>query len=100
MVVDTSWFKGNYPPHISVEAAAVEGVVSVDQLLNDVEWVTIVDKSPAEGDTRNPFKVDAKNRFTHVRLTMHPDGGVARLCQAVAENWQNRKASGAASTGP
>lgn len=79
VVVDTSWFKGNYPPHISVEAAAVEGVVSVDQLLNDVEWVTIVDKSPAEGDTRNPFKVDAKNRFTHVRLTMHPDGGVARF---------------------
>ncbi|NED69739.1 allantoicase, partial [Streptomyces sp. SID10244] len=55
VVVDTSWFKGNYPPFISVEAAAVEGVVSVDQLLDDVEWVTIVEKTAAEGDTRNPF---------------------------------------------
>ncbi|ROZ88751.1 allantoicase [Gordonia sp. OPL2] len=79
VVVDTSWFKGNYPPYISVEAAAVEGVASVGQLLDDTEWVTIVEKSAVDGDTRNPFKVDAKNRFTHVRLSMHPDGGVARF---------------------
>ncbi|ACY23196.1 allantoicase [Gordonia bronchialis DSM 43247] len=79
VVVDTSWFKGNYPPFISVEATAVEGVVSAEELVSDAEWVTIVEKSPAEGDTRNPFTVDATNRFTHVRLTMYPDGGVARF---------------------
>lgn len=79
VVVDTAWFKGNYPPFISVEAAAVEGVPSVQQLLDDTEWTTIIEKSPVDGDTRNPFKVDATSRFTHVRLTMHPDGGVARF---------------------
>lgn len=79
VVVDTSWFTGNYPPFVSVEAAAVDGVVSADQLVHDTDWVTIVERSPVDGDTRNPFKVDAKERFTHVRLTMHPDGGVARF---------------------
>ncbi|MFT4043236.1 MAG: allantoicase [Gordonia sp. (in: high G+C Gram-positive bacteria)] len=79
VVVDTAWFKGNYPPFISVEAATVEGVVSPQQLVEETEWVTIVEKTAVDGDTRNPFRVDAKGRFTHVRLTMYPDGGVARF---------------------
>ncbi|MFW0787546.1 allantoicase [Gordonia sp. CPCC 206044] len=79
VVVDTSWFRGNYPPHISVEAATVDATVPVQQLVDDTEWVTIVEKSPVDGDAQNPFAVDAKQRFTHVRLTMHPDGGVARF---------------------
>ena len=79
VVVDTSWFKGNYPPFVSVEAIAVEGIVSGEELAAADNWMTIVDKRPVDGDTRNPFRVDAKERFTHVRLTMHPDGGVARF---------------------
>lgn len=78
VVVDTSWFVGNYPPYISVEAAAVEGIPTKDELLA-VEWTTIVDKAPVNGDTRNPFRVDSTERFTHVRLSIHPDGGVARF---------------------
>ncbi len=39
----------------------------------------LVPRSPAAGDTRNAFAVDQPQRFTHVRLCMHPDGGVARL---------------------
>ncbi|WP_246222247.1 MULTISPECIES: allantoicase [Gordonia] len=79
VVVDTSWFKGNYPPFISVDAIAVEGIVSGAELAASEDWVTVVEKSAVDGDTRNPFRVDAKERFTHVRLTMHPDGGVARF---------------------
>lgn len=84
VVVDTSWFKGNYPPFVSVEGAAAEGNgsganASADYLLNEANWVTLVDKEPVDGDTRNSFKVDAKDRFTHIRLTMHPDGGIARF---------------------
>jgi allantoicase len=41
--------------------------------------VPIVPKSSLAGDTRNLFPVDDQRRFTHVRLTIHPDGGVARL---------------------
>jgi allantoicase len=78
VVVDTAFFKGNYPPEVSVEGAAVEGHPSPGEL-QDAEWVPLVPRSPAAGDTRNAFAVDQPQRFTHVRLCMHPDGGVARL---------------------
>ncbi|MDV7132747.1 allantoicase [Williamsia muralis] len=79
VVVDTSWFVGNYPPYISVEAAAVEGIPTALELVEETEWTTIVDRVEVNGDTRNPFRVDAKERFTHVRLSIYPDGGVARF---------------------
>ena len=35
--------------------------------------------APVQGDHRNEFGVTVEQRFTHVRLTIYPDGGVARL---------------------
>ncbi|AQT81939.1 allantoicase [Mycolicibacterium litorale] len=78
VVVDTAWFTGNYPPQISVEAACVEGYPSTEDLVH-TEWTTIVERSSVNGDTRNPFKVTSSRRWTHVRLSIYPDGGVARL---------------------
>jgi allantoicase len=78
VVVDTSFFTGNYPPEISVEGAALEGHPSPDEL-NAAEWAPLVPRSPARGDTRNAYPVHATERFTHVRLCQYPDGGVARL---------------------
>lgn len=78
VVVDTAFFKGNYPPECSVEACAVEGYPSPEELA-DADWVEILPKSPLRGDARNEFGIDAEQRFTHVRLNIFPDGGVARL---------------------
>ncbi|MGV0851970.1 allantoicase [Mycolicibacterium phlei] len=79
VVVDTAWFKGNYPPEVSVEALEVDGYPTADELAAHPGWTTIVERAKVYGDTRNPFQVDSENRWTHVRLTMYPDGGVARL---------------------
>jgi allantoicase len=78
VVVDTAFFTGNYPPHASVEACAVAGYPSPEELAG-AEWVTLVPRSPLGGDSRNEFDVDNPLRFTHVRLRVYPDGGVARL---------------------
>ena len=78
VVVDTTWFTGNYPPEVSVEAAALDGYPSVDELL-DAPWVTLLPRSPVNGDSANSFPVEDPHRFTHVRLSIYPDGGVARL---------------------
>ncbi|GAA0714286.1 allantoicase [Dactylosporangium roseum] len=78
VVVDTAWFTGNYPPHISVEATGLEGYPSTDELLS-ATWTTLVAKSPAHGDTENSYEVADRHRYTHVRLTIYPDGGVARF---------------------
>jgi allantoicase len=78
VVVDTAFFKGNYPPEVSVEGTAVDGHPSPEEL-NDADWVTLVPRSPVRGDHRNPFAVHLDERVTHVRLCQYPDGGVARL---------------------
>src|SRR6478735_3259941 len=78
IVVDTAWFKGNYPPFVSVEATSIEGFPTVEEL-HSATWVTLVEKSEVKGDSENPFDVSDRHRFTHVRLTIYPDGGVARL---------------------
>ncbi len=78
VVVDTSFFTGNYPPEVSVEATGAEGFPSPADLAG-ADWVTLVPRSPAKGDTRNAFEVRDPHRYTHVRLSIYPDGGVARL---------------------
>ncbi|HET7172875.1 MAG TPA: allantoicase [Nocardioidaceae bacterium] len=78
VVVDTSWFRGNYPPYVSAEAAWVDGYPSPGELLAS-DWQTIVARSPASGDTENVYRVDDGRRWSHVRLSIYPDGGVARL---------------------
>ncbi|MBW8484365.1 allantoicase [Actinomadura parmotrematis] len=78
VVVDTAWFKGNYPPHASVEACALPGHPSPAELA-DAPWTEIVPRSPLKGDAAHAFPVDSGRRFTHVRLNMFPDGGIARL---------------------
>jgi allantoicase len=78
VVVDTAFFTGNYPPIVSVDAAGIEGYPTADEL-NAAPWTTIVARSPVTGHALNEFGVDMPQRFTHVRLWMHPDGGIARL---------------------
>ncbi|HZC69489.1 MAG TPA: allantoicase [Jatrophihabitans sp.] len=77
--IDTAHFKGNYPPHASVEATTLLGYPTVDEV-RAADWLPVLDKVDLAGDTSNVFPVDAPDRLvTHVRLTIHPDGGVARL---------------------
>ncbi|MTD55314.1 allantoicase [Amycolatopsis pithecellobii] len=78
VIVDTAFFTGNYPPYASIEAVAVEDYPSPAEL-SALKWTTLVPKSPLQGDTENFLAVWSPYRWTHVRLTIHPDGGVARL---------------------
>jgi allantoicase len=74
VVVDTAYFTGNYPPFASVEGACVLDYAEPDA------WFPLVSKSAVTGDTANELTVEGPERLvTHVRLTIYPDGGVARL---------------------
>ena len=77
-VVDTAFFLGNYPPQASLEGASIEGYPPVSALA-DADWVPLLPLSPLAGGTENRFAVEPGPRVTHVRLSIHPDGGVARL---------------------
>jgi allantoicase len=78
IVVDTAFFTGNYPPRASVDGAAIEGHASVDEL-SKADWQPLLPLSELAGNTENAFSVASDRRVTHVRLNIHPDGGVARL---------------------
>lgn len=80
IVVDTAHFRGNYPQRISVQAASVDGAPSPERLLaDDVRWEELVPPTPVRGHAANGFTVTSGRRHTHLRLRLHPDGGVARL---------------------
>lgn len=74
--VDTSYFTGNYPPHCSIEAAFVEDGDPTDATV----WTEILAKSPLGPSAHHFFENAGKEKiWTHLRLHIFPDGGVARL---------------------
>ena len=81
-VVDTAFFTGNYPSACAIEGASIEGHPSLATLLSsDITWTPILARADASlrGGSKNYFEVDSKQRFTHLRFHIYPDGGVARL---------------------
>ncbi len=80
VVIDTTWFTGNYPESASIDAASVEATPSAEWLAgSEVRWETLLEKTELKGNTANELQVDNGRRFTHLRLNIFPDGGVARL---------------------
>jgi allantoicase len=77
--VDTSFFTGNYPPACRIEALGAEGYPSPAELAAHAGWTEIVPARDLNGHQHNVFPVTDRRRFTHVRLSIFPDGGVARL---------------------
>lgn len=78
VVVDTSFFRGNYPDSCSIEGTAARVDASVEQLL-DAEWRELLPRSPLQGNSENEFEVTSDVAVTHLRFNIFPDGGVARL---------------------
>ncbi|MGE0786053.1 MAG: allantoicase [Sandaracinaceae bacterium] len=79
--IDTNHFLGNHPPFASLEAARAPGLgeaPSADDL-ERLEWIELLPQSPLRPGSQNLFAVRNPNAFTHVRLHIYPDGGVARL---------------------
>ena len=80
VVVDTAFFTGNYPQACSVEACSAAGYPRRRSWRGvGPAWMEIVPRTELTGDTRHVFPVTLRRRFTHLRLNIFPDGGVARL---------------------
>jgi allantoicase len=79
-VVNTSFFRGNYPEHCSLEACALDGLPTLAELTSEsINWTQLLPQLPLAGDTQNRFAIEDEQRYTHLRLKIYPDGGVARL---------------------
>lgn len=74
VVVDTSFFTGNYPESCELGAVVLDGDPA-----EDTPWSAVVPRTALKGDTRIPIDLERPVAATHLRFVIHPDGGVARL---------------------
>lgn len=80
VAVDTTHFKGNFPESCAVMGCAAPLDAPVGRLLDATyPWHEVLPRTPLAGDRRNSFAIPSRWRFTHLRLDIFPDGGVARL---------------------
>ncbi|EPX87086.1 allantoicase [Salipiger mucosus] len=74
--VDTRHFTGNYAPACRIEATVLGADESPDE---STRWVEILPYKPLGPSAHHFFRCDSYERWTHLRLHIYPDGGVARL---------------------
>ena len=78
--IDTSHFLGNHPPF-----AAIEGIrLPADKNIENWEtaglnWQEVLPKSPLSPGSHHFYPAKIQQVFSHLRLHIYPDGGVARL---------------------
>jgi allantoicase len=73
--LDTSHFTGNYPA-----AASIDACHSPDLNTSGVaEWSEILPATNLKGNSHHYLPITGDQAYTHVRLNIYPDGGLARL---------------------
>ncbi|KVE39774.1 allantoicase [Burkholderia sp. TSV86] len=79
--IDTAHFKGNFPDRCSLQAASVVGGTDASLVTQAMFWPTLLDEQPLKMDSIHTFdaQLAVLGPVTHVRLNIHPDGGVSRL---------------------
>lgn len=70
---DTSFFTGNFP--VGVELAGCND----DEPTEATVWTPLVPFTKLAGDAQHLVTIDDPGIYTHVRLHLHPDGGMARV---------------------
>jgi allantoicase len=72
--IDTRYFTGNYPPYASVLACRLDKAPD-----EHTQWTELLPYSPLKGDQGNLFEIESAGIWTHLKLNIFPDGGVARF---------------------
>jgi len=73
--LDTSHFTGNYPQAASIEACLLpDGNPDAGTV-----WTTLLPALPLKGNTHHYLPIEDGRPWSHLRLNIFPDGGVARL---------------------
>ncbi len=86
--IDTNFFLGNHPPHASIEAINITDASAIADW-DKAGWKEILPKSHLDAGSQNFYTCDSNEIYSHIRLHIYPDGGVARLrvYGEVFKNW-------------
>lgn len=78
--IDTNYFLGNHPPFASIEGVLInDAPLPVNWDDSTIEWKEIIAKSPLDAGSQNFYACQEDKIFSHIKLHIYPDGGVARL---------------------
>jgi allantoicase len=79
--VDTAHFRGNFPDRVSLQAALVRGIADDALEAASSNWPVLLPEQKLSADAVHRFSqpVADLGPVSHVRMTIHPDGGVSRL---------------------
>ena len=83
---DTSHFNGNHPSMVSLE-----GCNSRSDKIKGFKWKKIVGKIKTKANKHHFVNIKSHSIFTHVKLNIFPDGGIARLRLYGAISQKNNK---------
>jgi allantoicase len=92
--IDTNHFLGNHPPFASLDAVCLtNGFPSDVAAVEALSWTPILKQSPLSPGSQNLFTITNDHTWTHLRLNIIPDGGVARfrVYGIVVPNWSKLK---------
>lgn len=76
--IDTAHFRGNFPQKINIKAFSTKDESKLPAFNSD-EWETLVADTKTYADRPHNYKVQTDKPYTHVMLTIIPDGGVKRV---------------------
>ena len=80
VVVDTAHFKGNFPESCRLEGCDEPDLASAVVPDERATWRDLVPRTKLRADQRHRFRaVGRSGLVTHIRFSIFPDGGVARL---------------------
>ncbi|MSQ02965.1 MAG: allantoicase [Myxococcales bacterium] len=77
--IDTAHFLGNHGPFASLDACEAPADTTPEALRDSTPWTNLVAETPMKRGSSNVQAVRSDRMWTHVRLNMVPDGGIARL---------------------
>jgi len=72
--IDTSYFTGNYPPAVSIDAC-----VSATDPTERTRWTEILSPAELQGNAHHFLPTDVTIPYNYLRVHMWPDGGIARI---------------------
>ncbi len=86
--IDTNFFLGNHPPQASIEAINISNADGITDW-ESLAWKEILPKSHLDAGSQNFYECESNEIYTHLRLHIYPDGGVARfrVYGEVFKNW-------------
>lgn len=91
IIIDTRHFRGNYPESILLEGCSYRDDDGDDNedfsssSLSDAEWFPLISRTRMSPDAEHVFErsknqlQNSSRSFTHVRVSIFPDGGISRV---------------------